>query len=369
MRWITLLFVIMTGGVIASQTDTSEETRHFYLGFTPFPYEVSMEAVRYVYDRITENADLIVHHFDNGVPWNEALKGEPYADEILSDWNLRLSLTPPDHRMLLTVTPINFLRTGLANYRGEREDMPLQPPFDGYSFDHPDVIRAFTQYCEDIIAYFEPDYFLMGIEVNLLMKERPDLWDAYMVLQREAYTTLKANHPELPIMVSLTGFDLLRGYTEADSANQARALSDITQYTDIVALSLYPYMTSYMTNAIPTDAFEQLDALIDKPLAVSETGYPAQPFKVSVGGNVQFNGTPELQAEWISLVLESAQRYEFSFVVVFVVRDYDTIWEMLGAVEDITIAWRDTGMYDEAGTARPALDIWRQWLARPVRQE
>lgn len=64
---------------------------------------------------------------------------------------------------------------------------------------------------------------------------------------------------------------------------------------------------------------------------------------------------PELQAEWVSLVLESAQRYQFAFVVNFVLRNYDVIWEMLGALEDISIAWRDTGLYDEADEACPLI--------------
>jgi len=39
----------------------------------------------------------------------------------------------------------------------------------------------------------------------------------------------------------------------------------------------------------------------------------------------------------------------------FVLRDYDALWQQIGGNEDLTIAWRDTGLYDEAGAARPAL--------------
>ena len=35
--------------------------------------------------------------------------------------------------------------------------------------------------------------------------------------------------------------------------------------------------------------------------------------------------------------------------------------------EDINKAWRDTGLYDEDGDARPVLDVWKTYLARPVR--
>jgi len=345
------------------------ETRPFYLGFTPFPYAISQEAVDFTYEHIAEDADLIVHHFDNGVPWVEALAGDTYSQNIRDDWTYRRQRTPATHRVLVTVTPINFSRNGLANYRGAQDDMPLPAPFAGYAFDHPDVATAFLRYCEDIIAHFKPDYFMFGIEVNLLMKLRPDLWDAYMTLHRQVYSALKTAHPDLPIFVSVTGIDLLEGYTDADHADQMRALADVLDYTDILGLSLYPYMTAYMTNSLPMDMFERLATLTDKPLAVTETGYPAQSFGIDAGGGVrlEFNSDDDKQADYIALLLDAAQEDRFVFVVNFVLRDYDTLWQQIGGREDLTIAWRDTGLYDEDGRARPALDLWRAALALPFR--
>ncbi|KXK50460.1 MAG: hypothetical protein DCC53_02730 [Chloroflexi bacterium] len=362
-RFTVILLGLCSGWALAVPPP---DTRPFYLGFTPFPHEISVEAVQYTYDRIAEDADLIVQHFDNGVPWPEALDGAPFAQAIQDDWAFRRGLTPTAHRVLLTFTPINFLRDGLAAYRGDQEEMPLPPPFDSYGFDHPDVIAAFTAYADRIITYFEPDFVLFGIEVNLLMKHRPDLWDAYMVLHRATYEHLKRAYPDLPVMVSVTGIDLLDGYTDADHADQMRALSDILDYTDIVALSIYPYMTRYMTREIPRSIYEMLAELIDKPLAVSETGYPAQSFTIDAGAPIQFDGTPELQDAWITLTLDAAARYKFAFVVNFVLRDYDTLWQQIGGQNDLTIIWRDTGLYDEHGQPRPALATWRDWLERPV---
>ncbi|MCA9902777.1 MAG: hypothetical protein KC547_02880 [Anaerolineae bacterium] len=362
---IFLIALNLFGGVANSQP----ETRPFYLGFTPFPYAISQEAVDFTYDHIAEDADLIVHHFDNGVPWVEALAGAPYHRNLQDDWNYRRSRTPATHQVLVTVTPIAFMRDGLANYRAEQEDMPLPPPFDTYGFDHPDVATAFMRYCEDIIAYFDPDYFMFGIEVNLLMKLAPDLWDSYMTLHRHIYTELKAAHPDLPVFVSVTGIDLLEGYTDVDHANQMRALADILDYTDILGLSVYPYMTAYMTNSLPEAMFDQLVALTDKPIAITETGYPAQTFSIFAGNNVRvtLESDADKQARYIALLLAAAQEYDFVFVVNFVLRDYDALWQQIGAREDLTIAWRDTGLYDEEGAVRPALDLWRAALALPFR--
>jgi len=364
---LALLALLLTFSPAQAQP---ADTRPFYLGFTPFPYEVSLDAVRYTYARIASDADLIVHHFDNGVPWTEALAQTAYSDHVLDDWSFRRSLTPDTHQVMVTVTPIRLLRDGLALYRGSADDQPLPAPFDSYTFDHPDVIAAFIHYCDTIIDYFDPDYFLFGIEVNLLMKNAPDQWAAYMTLHRQVYAHLKAAYPDLPAFVSLTGIDLVEGYTDADHAAQAQALSDVLGYTDILGLSVYPYFTRYMTEAIPTALFDELAALTDKPLAVTETGYPAQDFRVDAGGGtfLNFASDPQKQADWARYLLESAAEHNLELVVNFIVRDYDALWRQIGALEDMSILWRDTGLYDEDGTARAALDVWRAWLALPRRR-
>ncbi len=365
MKKLLLMLVLLTG--FTTVHAQSADSRSFLMGFTPFPYEVSVEAVTYTYDRIADDADLIVQHFDNGVPWTEALANEPYNPHVLDDMSWRRALNPRDHQLLLTVTPIAFTRDGLAEYRGTGDQMPLPAPFDTYTFDHPDVIAAYLQYCDTMVDYFQPDYFMFGIEVNLLMKLAPDKWEAYMVLHRAVYAHLKERYPDLPAFVSLTGIDVVEGYTEADHANQMRAFNDLLDYTDIVGWSVYPYMTGYMTNALPTSLFDQLAALSDKPMAVTETGYPAQNFAIYIGDvRVEFNTDATKQMEWTRYLLESAQEHDFEFVVNFVLRDYDALWRMLGGNEDLTIAWRDTGLYDEDGGERPALAVWREWLARPL---
>lgn len=374
MRWLIrgcalLMFAIPLTVMAQMGGDSEQETRPFRLGFTTFPYAVSYEAVNFTYEHIEEDADLIAQHYDNGVPWTEALANTRYADNVMNDWGFHRPLTPDGLERLVSITPISFARDGLALYRGDANDMPLPAPFDSYTFDHPDVEAAFYQYAETTISYWQPDYLCIGIEVNLLQKLRPDLWDSYLTLHRNIYTRLKAAHPDLTIFVSMTGIDLVEGYTDVDHAGQMQAFEDIIGYTDILAFSVYPYMTEYMTAMLPPNLLDEMAALgiaANKPMAVSETGYPAQAFGIEANGlRLEFNGTPELQQAWTEQLLEKAAEYDFRFIVNFVLRDYDELWQAIGGREDLTIAWRDTGLYAEDGTPRPALDTWREWLTQP----
>ncbi len=361
MRWWMLWMLVAC--VLALPVHAQEaEPRPYRLGFTPFPHDISFEAIDFAYDHIADDADLIMHHFDNGVPWPEALADDPWPFGFQAELEDRLHRTAPDQVILLSLTPISWWRDGLALYRGDEGDQPLPAEWEGRAFDDPDVMTAYPNYVLRMVEFFQPDYVNIGIEVNLLLSKRPDLWPGYLALQQATYEAVKAEYPDLPVFVSVVGAAYLpEADTGDDPVAQRAALPDILASSDYFALSLYPYMTAYMTGPLPDSFFEQIFALSDKPLAISETGYPAQPFTIS---GLTFDGTPEKQADYFSRLLDYAQEREMVFVVNFILHDYDALWEKVGST-DFAAIWRDTGLYDEDGSTRPALDVWRAALARP----
>lgn len=363
--WIALM---VAGGLGFSALPTAaQETRSFYMGFTTFPYAVSQEAVDYTFTTIGREADLIAFSFDNGVPWVEALQGQPFHPVLEAEWKASTAKIPKNHRRYVQVSPIALLRNGLALYRGAQGDMPLPSPWDKAKFDDPEVIKAYVYYCQRLIQVFEPDYLGIGIEVNLLMTNAPDLWDGFVRFHREVYQTLKAAYPDLTILTTFHGTSLIEGYlAEANHESQMKTLRDLIDYTDVFALSLYPYLTSAMTFRIPETLISDLVALAPgKPLAISEMGYPAQDL-ILTQTPLTMPSTPDKQNQWIQVALEAAQQYRFQFVVNYVLRDYDALWELVKDKGDLMVLWRDTGVFDEQGGERPALQTWRGYLKRPV---
>ena len=351
-------------GLSPAAAQENQPARHYRLGFTPFPHEISLEAVEYTYERLAQDADIVAHHFDDGIPWPEALAGEPYALAYQAEWRGRRNSTPENHDIFLSLTPINIDRNGLAPYRGTTGDMPLPAPWDSYDLTHPNVKTAFYNHVVRAIDFFEPEYVAIGIEVNLLVTNTPTAWPGYLALHQETYTRLKDRYPNLPIFASVFGPDLLDGYRdEPDPAAQAAAFADLMPYSDYYAISLYPYMTRYMTTTIPDDMFTALFALSDKPIVISETGYPAETLSV-FDGNLVMPSDPQKQAGYIAKLLAAADRHDVRFIVNFVLRDYDRLYEQIGG-GDLAAVWRDTGLYDGSGKPRPALAVWQNALARP----
>lgn len=352
-------------------------SRNYYLGLTPFPYDISgMDKIEWVYDRIRTDADLMVHHFDNGIPWAEALTDGIFPAKVTDDWDFRKSHTPAGHKLYVAVTPINSMRDGLAAiWNSTGDNQSLTAPWDGYDFNHADVKTAYLNYCRRVINYFNPDYIAVGVEVNLVKHLIPTQWAAYVELQHLVYTTLKAEYPTLPIFVTLTGIDLVEGYSSANHTDQMSALADIIDFTDYFAISLHPFFAEVAGGTLPADMFDRIFSLnaSAKPACITETSFPAEELTMTdYDPDIILAGSKEKQRHYFSFLLNGAQQKNLIFVVNFLVRDYDVLWSTpapggLGSPEDINKAWRDTGFYDQDGKARPALGVWKARLALPVR--
>jgi hypothetical protein len=362
-HWLIALLAIVS---LTCSKEDPQPVRPFYLGFTPFPYDISLEAVNYSYQRITADGDMITHHFDNGVPWVEALVKETYSDNILNDWAFRKTNTPAGHKVCVAVAPLSMLRNGMALYRGESNDLPLPTPWDTYTFADDEVKTAYLNYCISLIDYFEPDYFNMGVEANLLYAQAPEKWTDFVGFHSYIYSNLKALYPELTIFSSVTGAQLLPGFiSSVDYSQQRLAALQIIESSDLYGVSFYPYMSDFQGNGYPDNTFDELFSLSKKPLAVAETGYIAQPFIINVNGtDVTISSDEMKQQKYISDLLAACVKHKALFVTLFVVRDYDQLWEDMGSGTDLSVAWRDTGLYDENGDARPALSVWKEYLSR-----
>ncbi len=74
-------------------------------------------------------------------------------------------------------------------------------------------------------------------------------------------------------------------------------------------------------------------------------------------------GTPAKQEAYYRTLLELAQKREFAFVVSFVHQDYDALWERIKATSpELFVAWKDCGLLDEKGMARPAYRVWKEYF-------
>ncbi|MFA6456335.1 MAG: T9SS type A sorting domain-containing protein, partial [Bacteroidota bacterium] len=65
------------------------------------------------------------------------------------------------------------------------------------------------------------------------------------------------------------------------------------------------------------------------------------------------------QVQYFQNLFTSCEKRKTEFIINFVVRDYDQLWQDIGSPDDLTVLWRDTGFYDEWGIPREVLQVWK----------
>ncbi len=333
--------------------------RHFRMGFTGFPHDYSLEAVQETRSFSQKNADIIAHHIE-GVFWAELLADKPFSDESLNEWNGKKEATPKGGKVYLAISP------GRGDLKPGDKSLPFPKELLGKSYDDPTVIKAYLSYCRRMMEIFHPDYLAIGIEVNEIYQVGPDKWKAYAALHKHAYEELKKVHPDLPIFASFTLHGMLKETGQKREA-MLTAFQEIMPYNDLVAVSFYPFIRGGTTDYEGclrwlTDHFDGFK----KPYAVVETGEPAQRLTFPKSGQV-IDGTPEKQEAYFKTLLGFSQEQNVRFVISFIHRDYDALWEKIKeSTPEAFMAWRDCGLIDEDGRPRPAYQVWKKYFEMPL---
>lgn len=330
------------------------QSRPFRMGFTAFPHDFTVEAVTQTRQFVADNADLIAHHIE-GVPWAEALRDVPFPNEVRSDHESKRSMKPPGAKVYLAISP------GRGDLKQpDKGATPLPPELKGKSYDDPVVQRAFLTYCRRSIDFFKPDYLAIGIETNEIFSSGKDKWLAYVVLHRYIYGELKKEHPSLPIFASFTLHNMIK-----DRGPMLAAWEELMPFNDLIAVSYYPFLAGepaekallWLTGKF--DRFEKPYAIVETNDAGDRLVFPQSKYVIA--------GTPEKQAAYVRALLSLADQRRFEFVVLFIHRDYDALWDKIKAtVPELFMAWRDCGLVDEQGNARPAYAVWREYFEKPL---
>ena len=344
---------------------TQPSYRSFYMGFTPWHPDITPEVMEQTYRFLDAHADLVAHHFDEGIPWQEALDKKPYHPKVEENLRFRVQKLNKEQKVLLSVTPLPVSRDGLAGHWAQETNMPRQGKWKDKDFDDPEVLAAYLNFCRDLIRRFHPDFMVYGIEVNLLANKKPQQWSKFVPFIGQVYKTLKAENPNLPLMLSVQIDEFW-----LNEKNQRKAVAEILPYSDYVAVSTYPYIFGHADpNAIPKGFFSQVAALAPhKPFAVAETGFIAEDMHAF---GLKRQGSEEGQDAYVNLLMKECDKLNARFVVWFVSRDYDALFEKvkaLGAGSDVLELfklWKDCGLADGKYNPRKALSTWDQWLKLP----
>jgi Dockerin type I domain len=398
-------------------------SRSFGMGFTPALYDFPDDPASYIAmldwlaQTITRDGTMENLHLDIGVPWVEALADTfstpdlPYSGSLKEMWAGLRSRVPANHKLLVSLNPLGVPRNVIAPYFGvgqgftysdtfvrvgdgivkDAENRMPPAPWDTYRLNDPHVKQAFLNYCRRALDFFHPDYLVMAIEVTATMNEDPAAYADLLELLKHVHDGLKADPAYAPVtlMVSLSATTFMVDeygvpFKHEDQGPRKRELQvqgflDVLPYVDAIGLSLYPHYGKYSSNTMPAMMYDGLFPMLaasGKPVAVTESGFPAVPYSVL---GTPFITDTDKQDRFYRLLFAEAEKTTapFEFIVSYSPRDSDLGWERLlqGSLENPpTVSprfvefykyFKSIGVYDGAGNERAATRTWKDELALP----
>ena len=360
------IFLTACGGSSGNNpgAQPAQQTRSYSLGFTPWPYDASVEAVNFVYSEIASRGDIIAHHLDGGIPWQEALDETAYPATVESELNTRVAYTPNNKLVYLTVSPFNSARDGLAGYWNDSgTGQALEAPWNSRDFDSPEVIQAYTHFAKNTIERFNPTYFNLALEASELALNDAARFDKFVVFMQQVSSNLRAEYPSLKLMLSVA----MKSPGSSSAGIINAQIPKLVPYVDVVGISTYPYVFFDHANKgnpanLPANWLSQIETIAaGKPLAITETGSIAEHLAIP-NFSVDVEANENDQEAYLQILFAEADRLNMQFIIWFSIVDYDALWSGVLGQDDVARIWRDTGLYDENLNARPALTRWQQQL-------
>ncbi len=329
-------------------------TRNFEMGFSTWAYALSEQSVSNTYQFISGNSDIYSEHIDYKIPWNSWINNLPLPIEFTNEIDSRLSRKISNIKLTLSVSLLNTDRSDLA------EDFDGSIP-DYNGLNDLEIEDAYFKHIQYLTAQFEPNYLIIAIEVNELLINAPEKWNAYKLLMANIKTRIKQVFPSLRISESIT----LHNLYEPNVPNSEAYINELVNYAntmDFVAISFYPFFKGLKTKEDFQDAFDFLHEKINKPIAFAETSHLSEDLTVD-SYNLFIAGNQCEQNEYLESLLTNAQGQNYEYIIWWAHRDYNELWETFPVeIQDLGKLWISTGIINEDGVEKKAYTTWEMVL-------
>lgn len=367
-QFLVIISVLLCGFV----PEASAAERSFLMGLTPMNFDGSPAGTKRMKETLAKHAEVVAVYMDWGVPWPEAFEEKPFHENVRKEIAATKERISREHQVFLALNAGAFNRREMAGYWGQTNMMPRPGKWADKTFDDPDVILAFGNYCERMIAEFKPSFLAYALEINMMAGAEPKRFDQFTVLAERVYARLKAKHPELIIFPT---FQIDFGV--AGNPGGEKIVRRLMPHSDAIAISSYPHIRGFTPDTLPAGWLADVRKLApDKFFIIAENGFPAAPFKGEwFKQPIAVASAPGMQAAYVRWLLAEAQRLDARLVTWFFPSDINVYLEeqkRLNGLENqlVTIAdmAMNLGLMDGTFQPRSALDEWTKWKQRKVKR-
>lgn len=324
--WVRAGLIGLVTAVVlpAAEASGQEGDRSFAMGVTYWPATGSSTSVVNIKNRlapVAANSDVV----QVIIPWCP-------GGGAMTDFGWLETVANQTERLGIAIDWLGDDREGVRC----RDKKP-------WAFANDSAADAFVAQAANFVQRYQPDYIVLGVEVDYYAVSLPTDFPSYVDAFVRARDTVKTIAPRTLVGVSFQ-YEHSTWLPGSSSNLLADMLSVFGEPSDFIGLSLYPFQQGFKANEIGVNYFGQLRN-IDQPLAIIETGWP---------------GRDRAQGEYVENLLSAADEFGIRLVV----------WTAGGDVPPAVLRpgtpkWAATiGLWGLGGEPKPALSVWRSWLAR-----
>ncbi len=204
--------------------------------------------------------------------------------------------------------------------------------------------QAYMESTIDFVEKYQPEYFGMGVEINIMKEKSPGDYDEFVVFYNEVYDEIKKVSPDTKVF-TVFQLEKMKGCEfwiekSCNSSNSHWELMDDFK-KDIAAFTTYPGLVYKDPSDIPEDHYAGINEHTSKPVAFLENGWHSEAYPPG------WESSEEEQARYVGRFFELTKYLDVEV----------TIWSFMydqGTIQP----FNSMGLRRSDGTARPSWDAW-----------
>lgn len=365
MKKIIIIFSIILGSVNYScrkevqapdcpsnELINHSDYRRFMMGFSTWAYALEVNAVTGTYSFIESHSEIYSEHIDNKIPWDSWINGTPLPTEFVSEIAGRKSRKLANKKLSLSVSLLNINRDDLAT--DFNDSLPL---YNQLNDQH--IIEAYIAHLQYFIEQLNPDFLIVGIEVNELLLHSVEKWAEYKLMMAEVRHKIELLYPELPLSESITLHSLFSAYKSGNQSYVNETL-DYVNRLEFISISFYPFFNGLKNHNEFQEAFDFLHSRVTKPLAFVETGQLSEGLLIE-NMNLNISGDECTQKQYLETLCLNAFDKEYLYIIWWTHRDYDRLLDYFPEeLKDLGRIWISNGLINEDGREKAAFNTWKK---------
>lgn len=328
LKFVIILFLLSVN-LCFSQENYTRSFKMGVAGLVPKNNDYSQSGFNDLFDKIPDFGELFGTHATHYSP----------AHQFTSD-----SIPSPFFITFEAVQGVTkYAAVGLKPWGAMNQN-----DIDNYLQNHDE---HFKHVVKTIAEDYEPEYLVVGIEVNHhLYRESNQFWNDFVVVYQQLYDEIKADYPQINIGTNFLLEDM-RGELVMHPTSCWELINEIENKSDFVSFTTFPFLVHNHPEDIPHDYFEEINDYSSLPVIITETGWPTQPITQPDLPNI--SATESTQVEFIQTLIDRTCDLNDLEAIVWAFPHDATFSTESDLYNYISLRRQD-------GTAKPGFDFWHE---------